>query len=185
MKKTKEERYEDLVTAVEGGQLSMVKFLWNLVSEIDELVGTTPQGQIEKRAKEVDAILDRLKKNPLKDGKTPTKEELLTLIQPLIPRPIPGAPGRTPTEDELLDLIESVMPEMPEVIPGPPGKPGKKGDRGNTGPMPKHEWKGTFIRFELPDGWAGKRAEQLSVEDFIYLGKLKLCYLIPFATLHF
>lgn len=27
--------------------------------------------------------------------------------------------------------------------------------------------------FELPEGWAGKRAEQLSVEDFIYLGKLK------------
>lgn len=27
--------------------------------------------------------------------------------------------------------------------------------------------------FELPEGWAGKRAEQLSVDDFIYLGKLK------------
>lgn len=41
-------------------------------------------------------------------GKDPTKEELLDLINPLIPEPIPG---HTPTDDELTELIQSLIPE--------------------------------------------------------------------------
>lgn len=37
-------------------------------------------------------------------------------------------------------------------IQGPKGDKGDKGDRGETGPMPNHEWDGTRIRFEKPDG---------------------------------
>ena len=146
---TKEQRYEDLVTAVAGGELKMVKFLWNLLSEIDDLVNQTPQSIIEKRVREVDEILKRLKANPPKNGKTPTKEELLALITPRIPKPVHGKNGKTPTVNELLALIEPLIPDMPVAIPGPQGKPGP---RGVGGRIPKHEWRGTFIRFELPGG---------------------------------
>jgi hypothetical protein len=37
---------------------------------------------------------------------------------------------------------------------GPKGEKGEKGDVGLTGPMPKHEWRGTEIRFQqAPDRW--------------------------------
>lgn len=149
---SKEKRYEDLVNAVAGGELKMVKFLWNLVSEIDALVQQTPQAQIEKRLKEVDALLKKLKDNPPKDGVTPTTSQLLALITPLIPKPIPGKPGKTPSKQELLDLIESLIPEP---IPGEPGKPGKS-IQGKPGRMPKHEWSGTRIRFETAPGEWGE-----------------------------
>lgn len=152
MEKTKEQRYEELVNAIEGGTLTLAKFWWNLLSEIDGLVEQTPQAMVQKRVKEVDALLKQMKANPPKDGKTPTKEELLALITPLIPAPIPGKPGKTPTEDELLELIESVMPEP---IPGPPG-PSIPGKPGRNGRIPAHEWRGTFIRFENPDGTWGE-----------------------------
>lgn len=146
--KSKEERYEDLVTAVEGGSLSMVKFLWNLLSEIDTLVQNTPQSMVKKVLKEAQDIIKYLKANPAKDGKTPTPDELTALIKPLIPAAIPGPAGKTPTEEELLDLIESVMPDP---IPGPAGE-GKPGKRGDDGFSPAHRWQGTFIQFENPDG---------------------------------
>jgi len=149
---SKEKRYEDLVNAVAGGELKMVKFLWNLVSEIDALVQKTPQAQIEKRLKEVDALLKKLKDNPAKDGKTPTKSELLAIIAPLIPKPIKGEPGKTPTKAELKALIESLIPDP---IPGEPGI-GIPGKAGKPGRMPKHEWRGTFIRFETAPGEWGE-----------------------------
>ena len=147
---SKEKRYEDLVNAVAGGELKMVKFLWNLVSEIDALVQQTPQAQIEKRMKEVDALLKKLKDNPPKNGETPTTSQLMALITPLIPKPIKGDPGKTPSKAELKALIESLIPDP---IPGEPGisLPGKPGKAGR---MPRHEWRGTFIRFEIaPDEW--------------------------------
>lgn len=156
LKTPKEQRYQELADAADGGPLKMFKFLWNLVEEIDKLLDETPQGQIEKRAKEVDAILERLKKDPPKDGKTPSSQELLALIKPLIPLPRAGEDGedgKTPTDDELLNLIESVMPDP---IPGPPGKQGKPGKRGPVGPMPDHEWNGTLIRFKKANGEWGE-----------------------------
>lgn len=151
MEKTKEQRYEELVNAIEGGTLALAKFWWNLLSEIDDLTAQTPQAMVQKRIKEVDALLKQMKANPPKDGKTPTKEELLALIKPLIPAPIPGAPGKTPTEDQLLDLIE---PLIPDPIPGPPGE-SKPGKPGRDGRIPRHRWQGTFIQFENPDGTWG------------------------------
>jgi len=143
-----EKRYEDLVNAVEGGNLTMVKFLWNLVTEIDTLTQKTPQAIIEKRAREVDSLLKELKTRWPKDGKTPTKAELTALIKPLIPAPIKGEDGKTPSEAYLLELIERVMPEP---IPGPPGV-GLRGFKGDNGFTPAHRWNGTFIQFENPDG---------------------------------
>lgn len=43
--------------------------------------------------------------------------------------------------------------------PGPPGrdgKDGKDGERGPIGPMPKHEWRGTELRFQLSEKRWGK-----------------------------
>lgn len=149
--KTKEQRYEDLVNAVAGGELKMVKFLWNLLSEIDEKVLSTCAKIADERYKNVDTLLAKLRANPPKDGKTPSKEELMALIKPLIPPPEKAKDGKTPTKKELLALIEPLIPEMPVAIPGKPGKDGKPG----VGRIPRHEWRGTFIRFEQPDGEFG------------------------------
>lgn len=47
-----------------------------------------------------------------KDGHTPTDEELLELIRPLVPDPIPGEDGDTPTEEQLLALIKPLIPKV-------------------------------------------------------------------------
>lgn len=39
---------------------------------------------------------------------------------------------------------------------GAAGTTGEKGEKGDTGPAPKHEWQGTKLRFERPDGKWGK-----------------------------
>jgi hypothetical protein len=56
------------------------------------------------------------------DGKTPTNEEVIELIKPLIPEPIKGEDGKTPTTDELLSIIE---PLIPDPIPGEKGQDGR------------------------------------------------------------
>ena len=40
--------------------------------------------------------------------------------------------------------------------PGADGKDGADGERGPVGPMPRHQWRGTNLRFEKPDGTWGK-----------------------------
>jgi len=45
-------------------------------------------------------------------GDSPTEEDLLKLIKPLIPEPIKGDVGRTPTEKEILALIEPLVPKI-------------------------------------------------------------------------
>ena len=39
---------------------------------------------------------------------------------------------------------------------GPQGVPGADGERGPVGPMPKHEWRGTQLRFQQTSGKWGK-----------------------------
>lgn len=71
--------------------------------------------------------------NPPKDGKTPSAEELLAIIKPLIPAAVPGPqgqPGETPNDQKLLDLIK---PLIPDPVPGPEGKAGATGATGETG----------------------------------------------------
>ena len=36
---------------------------------------------------------------------------------------------------------------------------GEKGDKGDIGPMPKHDWSGTALRFQNPDGTWGNRVD--------------------------
>ena len=151
---TQEKRYEDLVNAVSGGDLTMVKFLWKLVSEIDEVTSKTPQSTVNKMKRDVDKILKNLSDNPAKNGSTPTPAELKALIIPLIPKPKkgkPGVDGNTPSREFLFDMIDR---SIPEPIPG---ETGKRGKTGIPGKIPGHRWTGTFIEFQNPDGSWGKK----------------------------
>lgn len=78
---------------------------------------------------ELVSLIKPLIPEPIKgdDGHTPTEQELVALIQPLIPDPVPGKDGKTPTQEELVSLIEP-------LIPAPiPGKEGPRGPRGLKG----------------------------------------------------
>lgn len=46
------------------------------------------------------------------DGKTPTKDELVKIIQPLIPNVKDGKDGHTPSKKELLDIIKPLIPDV-------------------------------------------------------------------------
>lgn len=59
----------------------------------------------------------------IKDGHTPTNSELLELIRPLIPDLPEVKDGKTPTNKELIDLINPLIPPLPEVKDGSPDKP--------------------------------------------------------------
>lgn len=151
--KTKEQRYEELIKAMQEGEMGMAKFLWDLLERLEGAADLTG-GKLKDHQKRIDDFIktfkDRKDGKPGRDGATPSKELLLSLITPLIK---PGKDGETPSDQKLLDLIISVMPDP---IPGPPGKPGKEGKRGKTGKMPAHEWNGTLIRFQNPDGSWGE-----------------------------
>lgn len=55
---------------------------------------------------------------PGKDGKTPTKEELLQLIEPLIPEPLKGDDGKDYilTENDKQDIAQKIIPPVVEKI---------------------------------------------------------------------
>jgi len=99
------------------------------------------------------AFFSMLKGKKGDKGDTPTDEELLKLIKPLIPAPIPGKKGdkgdtptveqllalikplipevkngETPTDERLLSLIKPLIPAPIKGEPGAPGKPGKNGE---------------------------------------------------------
>ena len=137
--KTKEQRYEELVKAVSGGELSMVKYLWGVMDDINTLVSETPQGVLKKLRKGVDDALKQLKDNPPKDGERGP-------VGATGPIGLPGKQGeRGPAG-----------PIGPEGIEGPEGPAGPVGPRGPIGRIPEHEWQGTRIRFKNPNGEWGE-----------------------------
>jgi microcystin-dependent protein len=64
------------------------------------------------------------------DGKTPTAEEILKLIKPLIPK---VKDGKTPTKKELLAIIKPLIPKPIK------GEKGEKGNDGKDGVSPSIE----------------------------------------------
>lgn len=100
--------------------------------------------------------------NPPKDGHTPTAEELLAIIKPLIPQAIPGpqgAPGETPSDQRLLALIK---PLIPTPVPGPKGEPGKTGATGATGATGPQGPMGPAGP-TCPDGFTAQQHQDLDV----------------------
>ena len=63
------------------------------------------------------------------------------------------AAGNSGTEEEFLASL--VGPQGDPGEPGDPGQPGEPGEPGETGPSPEHEWQGTSLRFQNPDGTWG------------------------------
>lgn len=61
----------------------------------------------------IQPMIDSLPKP--EDGKTPTNKEILALIKPLIPNVKNGENGETPSDEKLMSLIMSVMPPMPDM----------------------------------------------------------------------
>lgn len=71
-------------------------------------------------------------------------------------------------DEKVLAIEKMEGPAGKDGVPGAPGArgktgpagirgaAGKQGPKGDTGPMPRHEWSGTKLRFEKPDGTFGK-----------------------------
>jgi hypothetical protein len=52
--------------------------------------------------------------------------------------------------------LRSVSLRLDQVQKTPRGPPGPQGPQGDIGPMPKHEWRGTELRFEQASGKWGQ-----------------------------
>ncbi len=76
---------------------------------------------------ELVSIITPLIPEPIKGdkGEKPTADELLEIISPLIPEPIKGEDGHTPTEKEIVSIIK---PLIPKPIKGDKGEDGKDVD---------------------------------------------------------
>ncbi len=84
---------------------------------------------------------------------------------------VPGCPeGGALTEDDVQQIVDDTMQSQRDALqgdPGPRGPEGPKGDKGDKGDEgdqgdpgekgdpPRHEWQGTQLRFENPDGTWG------------------------------
>jgi hypothetical protein len=95
-KKQKLLRLLKLEEIIQDGDTAIAKFLFSLEDKLDEVYNNIDEIQKEQG-------------EPGEDGHTPTEEELLELIKPLIPE---VENGKTPTKDELLALIKPLIPQV-------------------------------------------------------------------------
>ncbi len=95
-KKQKLLRLLKLEEIIQDGDTAIAKFLFNLEDKLDEVYNNIDEIQKEQG-------------EPGADGHTPTEEELLELIKPLIPE---VENGKTPTKDELIALIKPLIPQV-------------------------------------------------------------------------
>lgn len=91
-------------------EISLItKIQTELTNAVTEAVYET--GRLRETIKDGAPGYTPIKGKDYVDGKTPTKQELLTLIKPLIPLPEKGEPGSSPTKKQLTTLIRSLIPE--------------------------------------------------------------------------
>lgn len=65
-----------------------------------------------------------------------------------------GSDGESPYEIAVRNGFDGSEPEWLASLQGAPGKKADPGPRGPIGPMPRHEWRGTELRFQMaPDQW--------------------------------
>lgn len=90
-----------------------------------------------------------LAQRPLpKNGKDADPVETLRLVRDAvaqIPRPQDGA---SVTLDDVRPLIAQAVSRAAKLLPEP-----QDAEPGPMGPMPRHQWDGTRLRFEMPGGW--------------------------------
>lgn len=100
----KRKKLEKLARVIDSKEIGILEYLFELEEKFDETVE-----KIRQESPNLDKILEVIKG---KDGHTPTQEELLQLIKPLIPAPVKGD---TPTSEELSKLIAPLIPTSEEV----------------------------------------------------------------------
>ncbi len=122
------------------------------------------------------AVADYLAENPPApgvDGKPPSEEEVHDLISQYVAAyleanpPKDGRDADPPSDAQILDAVQKYLRANPpekgdkgdKGDAGKSGKKGGKGDAGQLGPMPKHEWRGSELRFEIEPGKWGKWAD--------------------------
>ena len=84
-----------------------------------------------------------------KDGHTPTREELLEIIEPLIPYVHPAKDGKTPGKEELINLIRPIVAEMTNPLPIGQEKPTYDEIKGVAEPIIRQ------LLTEQKKGWFG------------------------------
>lgn len=70
--------------------------------------------RIERLASKIALKLSIIEKG--EPGETPSDEKLISLISPLIPKPIKGENGKTPTPKEILKIIKPLIPKVVDGI---------------------------------------------------------------------
>ena len=106
---------KELVQSLKGNPEQVV--LFNVLNHIEERLDVVEEAidkdppedsRVEKISLKLASKLATLEKGD--DGHTPTDEELLVLIRPLIPKLTQPEDGHTPTNEELLALIKPLIP---------------------------------------------------------------------------
>lgn len=116
----------------------LLPFLLDKLNELDDKLSTveemldkkpnslpiTDEAKIEKIASRLAVKMATIEKGEKgdvgDDGHTPTKEELVALIRPLIPQ---VKDGKTPTDDELIKLIKPLLPKLDDLVAKVPTPP--------------------------------------------------------------
>lgn len=134
MQENENDSISDLIQAVDENTIETNSILEGFL-QMQARIGDVSESQLEVADRTYQEIKNLSEKMDIsedgkgdtfvircKKGDSPTKEELLELIVPLIPEPVKGEDGKTPTEDELIDLI---IPLIPEPIKGEDGIDGQ------------------------------------------------------------
>lgn len=100
--------------------------------------------EMREKAALLDTIVERMEAIQGPPGNTPTTEELIALIRPLIPAPVKGDQGESIKGDQGPQGIRG-----PQGEPGRTGKPGEsiKGDKGDPGKDAEFDSKDLFDTF--------------------------------------
>ena len=116
----KQRRIENILKVIESGGTSKDVKILNEMGSLEEKVNNLQQrfeeaiSLIKEQNKSSYEVAETIAKNLLKDikgedGHTPTEEELMSLIEPLIPEAIDG---HTPTTDELMNIIDPLFANL-------------------------------------------------------------------------
>lgn len=123
---------EEMLAAMAEGELGMAKYLWKILTQIDETADFTTE-EIKNFQKRID---DFIRDYQIKDGKDGKDGE-------------DGKDGKDGRDGK--DGKDGKDGE--DGKDGVDGLDGRKGEQGEAGKMPQHQWDGTKIRFQTPDGW--------------------------------
>lgn len=139
------QKLENIVNLLDGDYV-LVEEIVPLLSELIEEIKTLRSDVTKQTSTQIKNTEEKLERKVVNTNVELARQltslinDISTKVKKLKLRH--GQDGHTPTKRELTDLIS---PLIPDPIPG------ENGDDGEVGPMPKHEWRDTEIRFQKPD----------------------------------